>query len=241
MPTREDLLLEKRRYELEEIITEDEQKMLDEGYPVQKIIGYVDFFDTIIDISHNVLIPRYETEEMVYLFYLNEREKIAKGKNKILDLCSGSGCIGLSLKNNLGNRIQITLSDIETEAIEQIKFNAKKLGVAANIIQSDLFKNIHSKYDYIICNPPYISKKEQLSNSVLDFEPHNALFAEDDGYRFYEEIFTNLNNYLNPDGKLYLEISDYIYGKMINRKYPYKIEYFKDISDKWRFAIVSFK
>lgn len=240
MPTEIDLLLEKRRYDLEEKINKNEQEMLKKGYPVQKIIGYVDFFDTRIYVNKNVLIPRYETEELVHLFYFNERSNISKNKAEILDLCAGSGCIGLSLKNNLEDKVSISLSDIDEEAIQQIKYNAESLSLNVDIIKSDLFTNIDKKFDYIIANPPYIPFDEKLSKSVTEFEPHNALYAKDNGFYFYQQILNNIQQFLNKKGKLYLEISDHIYQIMINKNLPFNIKYYDDINGKKRFAIVNF-
>ncbi|MDJ1648408.1 peptide chain release factor N(5)-glutamine methyltransferase [Mycoplasma phocimorsus] len=242
MANKEDLLREKRRYNLEEVISNEELTKIQIGMPIQKIMGYVDFFDTKIKIDKNVLIPRYETEEMVHLFYLREREKIYERSAHILDLCAGSGCIGLSLKNNFNRSVKVCLADNSKEAIEQIKINAQENNLDVEIIESNMFDNIKQKFDYIISNPPYISKKEQLPSSVLDFEPYEALFAENDGFFFYEEIIKNLDKFLNKDGKLYLEISDHIYNIFQNKKYKeFDIEFFKDMNEHWRFAIVEFK
>ncbi|UUD36808.1 protoporphyrinogen oxidase [Mycoplasmopsis californica] len=239
MATKDDLLLEKRRYNLKESVSDEELKKLKTGMPVQKIMGYVEFFETIININHEVLIPRYETEELVNLFYLNERAYIYNNGANILDLCAGSGCIGLSLKNNFQASVNVTLSDVDKEAIAQINENAAALKLDVEVLSSDLFTDIKGKFDYIISNPPYISANEVLDSSVLDFEPHHALFAKDDGYYFYEQIFKHYKSFLKPGGKVYLEISPHIY-KLIKKKNPnLNIEFFKDINEKWRFAIIS--
>lgn len=242
MSNKQDLLREKRRYNLKEIISEAEIEKLQSGMPIQKIMGYVEFFDTKINVNKNVLIPRYETEELVQLFYLNEREKIHEQGAYILDLCAGSGAIGLSLKNNFNKSVKVVLSDISQDAIEQMKQNAKENNLEVEIIKSNMFENIKYKFDYIISNPPYISPSEILSDSVINFEPHEALFAPDDGFYFYEQILNNLEQFLNKDGKLYLEISDHIYNIFQHKKFDqFNISYFKDINDHWRFAIVTFK
>ncbi|SYV97469.1 protoporphyrinogen oxidase, partial [Mycoplasmopsis edwardii] len=95
MPTKEDLLLEKRRYGLPQTISFFEEKQLEKGTPVQKIIGYIEMQDVVIDVTHNVLIPRYETEELI--IKVNNDNK-GKTNLKVLDLCTGSGFIGLALK-----------------------------------------------------------------------------------------------------------------------------------------------
>ncbi|WP_027334457.1 peptide chain release factor N(5)-glutamine methyltransferase [Mycoplasma elephantis] len=239
MPKKEDLILEKRRYNLSETINDDEMDKLNKGIPVQKIMGYVDFFDTSIRIDRKVLIPRYETEELVNLFYLNERSYIYNNSATILDLCAGSGCIGLSLKNNFQNSVEVTLSDIDDEAITQINENAKNLNLKVNVIKSDLFQNIKNKFDYIICNPPYIPVGGKLDDSVLNFEPHIALFAKNDGFYFYDQILKNYKKYLKPGGKIYFEISPYIYNLIKDKKKS--LTFLKDINGKWRFAILATK
>ncbi|QJG67275.1 peptide chain release factor N(5)-glutamine methyltransferase [Mycoplasma phocoenae] len=236
MPTKDDLIREKWRYNLDLKITNEELELLEDDMPVQKIIGYVYFNKTKINVNKNVLIPRYETEELLNIFHSNESIS-TKSTAKVLDMCAGSGCIGLSLKNNFP-LLDITLADIDSEAIEQIKLNAKELEMNVNIIQSDLFSNINEKYDYIISNPPYIPYTEQLSDSVLKHEPHQALFAKDNGYYFYDIIIKNMNNYLTKNGKLYLEISDHIFPLMKEKTIGYNIEFIKDINGKYRFAIL---
>ncbi|UUD36434.1 peptide chain release factor N(5)-glutamine methyltransferase [Mycoplasmopsis citelli] len=234
MPTKEDLLLEKRRYNLPLEISKNEEKMLKLGYPVQKIIGYVDLANVRIDVSQKVLIPRYETEELI--FYALQWIKKYKFV-KILDLCSGSGFIGIALKKN-NPSLTVTCVDIDNEAIASSQQNAKLNSVNIEIIQSDLFENVNDKYDLIISNPPYLSNEEILNQSVLDFEPHLALFAQDNGLFFYKQILKDGWKYLNQNGMIMFEINPFQSEFWVNMKKVFNIKIIKDISGKERFVIV---
>lgn len=102
------------------------------------------------------------------------------------------------------------MSDISNEAITQANINAKKNDLDVKVIQSDLFKKINvNDFDVIVSNPPYISYDEKLSNSVLHFEPHNALFADDQGLYFYKEIIKQAKSKLKENGSLYFEINPF--------------------------------
>ena len=193
------LLNEKRKYDLPETISEDELKLLDKGVPIQKIIGYIQFDKVIININRNVLIPRYETEEVII-----EALKYIKQDSNVLDLCTGSGFIGLTIKEK--TNANVTMSDISDEAILQAKENAKLNKLDVKIIQSDLFNDINDKFDVIVSNPPYIREDEILPESVQNFEPSNALFGGQDGNDFYKEIIKQAPNYLKPNGILIFEI-----------------------------------
>nr|WP_318032573.1 methyltransferase [Mycoplasmopsis bovis] len=151
MPTISDLLLEKKRYGLKQEISDLELEKIEQGYPIQYIMGYVEYANVRINLNHNVLIPRYETEELVFILL----KEYLKPSMKVLDLCTGSGFIGLALKKNL-NSIRLTLSDIDSEAILQTKENAiLNFGNDENIeiVQSDCFKDITGKFDVIVSNP----------------------------------------------------------------------------------------
>ncbi|WP_027121569.1 peptide chain release factor N(5)-glutamine methyltransferase [Mycoplasma leonicaptivi] len=236
MPTKEDLILEKRRYGLVQEVTNNELKLLEKGMPVQKIIGYVDLANVSIDVSKNVLIPRYETEELILLVLQENKDE----NLKILDLCCGSGFIGIALKKHKQNW-NVTMSDISLDAIEQSKINIFKNNVNINIIQSDLFKNIKDKFDIIVCNPPYISHNEELSSSVLNYEPHTALFANDNGLWFYKEIIKNARNFLNDRGKIYFEINPLHMEWWKEMQKEYNIVIHKDISQKNRMVVFRYE
>ena len=191
-----ELLLKK--YSMEYI----EQK-LNENYPVQYLIGNVDFYDNIINVNENVLIPRYETELLV-----ENTIKILKEKNinnpKILDIGTGSGCIAISLAKNLPS--EVTAIDISKKAIDVAKSNAELNNVDINFIEKDILnEEIIGNYDLIISNPPYIKEGDTVDPQTK-YEPQKALFAEHEGLIFYEEIIKKSVGHLNKNGILAFEI-----------------------------------
>jgi len=126
---------------------------------------------------------------------------------KILDLGTGTGCLGISLAHEYKNS-SATLVDISSKALDVAKWNAKNLGVEERILslQSSWFENIiQQKFDIIICNPPYIARDAILMPDVLEYEPHQALFADDAGYSEYVHIAANLHNYMAPNSLAFLE------------------------------------
>lgn len=219
---------------------EDGLQLLKQGVPVQYIVGNVNFYGNIIDVNNHVLIPRFETEELV-------EKSINKIKNKfnknisILDLCTGSGCIAITLKKELNSKI--TASDISIAALEVAKNNALKNNTEIDFIESDIFSNINDKFDVIISNPPYISYEEEIDELVKNNEPSLALYATNDGLFFYEEILKNCLNYLNENFIICFEIG-YKQGlkiKELANKYlsNVKIEIEKDLQGRDRFVFIT--
>ena len=225
-----ELLKEKRRYGLEETISDKEKLLLESGVPVQKIIGFIDFDDLRINVNRKVLIPRYETQEVV-----NKSLEFIKEGNRVLDLCTGSGYIGLTIKQKC-NSCEVVLSDIENEAIIQSKENAKNNNLDVEIIQSDLFNNIAGKFDVIVSNPPYIPNTNSLSDSVIEYDPKVALFGGEDGNDFYKKIIKEASEYLKENGVLVFEISEDNYEFIKSEGF----EISKDINGKYRIAFKVF-
>lgn len=221
-----ELKRQKRIHGLSEHITEKEIALLQLGVPIQKIIGFINFDNLQINVKHNVLIPRYETEEVVHeaLKHINEN-------SRVLDLCCGSGYIGLTIKQKTG--ASVVLSDISKDAIKQTKENAKLNNLDVEIIKSDLFESIHGKFDVIISNPPYIPETNQLPPSVYNYEPYEALFAGQDGNELYARIIGEYEQYLNPGGTIVFEISEDNYKFIKSCGFEIK----KDINGKNRIAI----
>lgn len=185
----------------------DDLIKLKNGAPLAYLIGNIPFLDTTIDLEYKPLIPRPETEYWVNYVL----EKYIQNKSCIiLDIFSGSGCIGISIakKRPLA---KIIFSDIKLENILQIKKNCKLNNISdkqIKIIQSDTFKNIPlKKYDYIFANPPYISlqKIHTVQKTVLDHEDHLALFANDDGLFFIKECLEKIQTFLKNKGFMFIE------------------------------------
>lgn len=185
---------------------EDAIKRLDNGEPVQYIVGDVDFYGNILKVDKRVLIPRPETEELV-----EKTLKIIKdrfyGNIDILDLGTGSGCIPITLKKELPNA-NVSAIDISLDALEVAKENATINKVDINFIHSDMFDNATGRYDVIISNPPYIRYDEKIMDIVKNNEPHLALYAKDRGLYFYDNILQNCSNYLKDNFLIAFEIGE---------------------------------
>lgn len=173
------------------------------GVPIQYILGYQEFMEIEFDVNENVLIPQPDTEILVYEV-LNIARKYSEPK--ILDLCTGSGAIAVSISRNIPSA-QVWASDISEEAIKIAKRNDKYNKVT--FVHSDLFENINAKFDIIASNPPYIKSDEikTLSKEVQN-EPTIALDGGKSGLDFYEKIINNANKYLTLQGHLCLEIGE---------------------------------
>lgn len=193
----------------EEDITQDAQKEYEiavqkraEHIPLQYIIGEQEFMGLRFKVNSNVLIPRQDTETLV-----EQVLKIVKPGMKVLDLCTGSGCVLISVLKNAPELTGMG-SDISKTALFVAKENAKLHEVDAEWVRSDLFDNITETFDVIMANPPYIPTGEILSlmPEVRDFEPENALDGGADGLDFYRKIAGQVKDYLNPGGYVYMEI-----------------------------------
>ena len=180
----------------------DNLNKLIKGVPVQYLVNKQSFYGMDFFVDNRVLIPQPDTECLV-----EEGLEFLKGKEnaKVLDLCTGSGAIAISIAKN--SDATIYASDISKDALDVAKLNATTLGANITFIESDLFKNINEKFDLIISNPPYIKTDviESLSIEVKN-EPILALDGKEDGLYFYREIIKSAKDYLNPNGKLLFEI-----------------------------------
>jgi len=173
------------------------------GRPIQYVLNHQEFMSLDFYVKEGVLIPRQDTETIV-----EELLKENLNDKKVLDLCCGSGAIGLSVKYYSKDAI-VTLADISDIAIEVTMKNAANL-VSSNveIIKTDLFTNIEGEFDIIVSNPPYIKEVEYnaLDEIVLSNEPKLALYGGEDGLEFYKRIIEGSKEYLIKEGKLYFEV-----------------------------------
>lgn len=199
--------------------------------PLQYIIGEQEFMGYSFSVNEHVLIPRQDTEILVeavlkQLSHLNKGDRNVEqilgctGTNhvfKILDMCCGSGCIGISLWKMIHDKqryrqqdgiCQITLSDVSPEALCVTRENAKRLKADVQVIESDLFHDIHETYHMIVSNPPYIPSKvvDTLMPEVRDHEPRLALDGSSDGLLFYRSIIEQVKDYLEEEGYVFFEI-----------------------------------
>ena len=193
-------------------LQESIQKIKD-GFPLQYITHNQEFMGINFEVNQNVLIPQPDTEILVEntirLVLGNkslENQENSKKTTQILDLCTGSGAIAISLKKYIPD-VKIFASDISEKALEVARKNAKNNNVEIEFIKSDMFENIHEKFDIIVSNPPYIKSEEieKLSKEVQN-EPKLALDGGKDGLKFYKIISREIKNYLKENGTLLMEI-----------------------------------
>ncbi len=172
------------------------------GEPMQYILGEWEFMGLPFYVDARALIPRQDTELLTEtaIRFIQER-----GYQSCLDLCTGSGCVGITIAKNTS--IRVSASDISHEALELARENAELNEVSIAFIQSDLFGSIPNRYDLIVCNPPYLTLQDMQSmQKELTFEPSIALYGGGDGLDFYRKIAWDYSAYLNENGALLLEI-----------------------------------
>lgn len=217
-----------------------EIKALEENKPLQYVLGYVNFYGNKFVVDERVLIPRFETEELVEntIKYI---KKLFTEPVDIIDLGCGSGVIGITLEKKVSTKT-VDLIDISKDALEVAKINCEKLNSKCNLIQSDMFENVEKKYDVIISNPPYIKENEIIEDIVKENEPHLALYAGKDGLDCYKKILETVNEYKKEKCLIAFEIG-YQQAEDIKRlvdKYIPKAQVIikKDLSDKDRMAFI---
>ena len=179
--------------------------MLEAGKPLQYIMENVNFYGKKFYINENVLIPRFETEELVENTLILINKYFKNEKLNIIDLGCGSGVIGLTLKEKLPTS-QVTLLDISEQALEVAKRNGKAQNLDVKYIKNDFLEGITQKFNCIISNPPYIKTNEEIEKIVKDNEPHLALYAGEDGLNCYRKIFENIKCHLENKYLIALEI-----------------------------------
>jgi len=210
--------------------------------PIQYIEGKVAFHNCIVSVSTCVLIPRPETELLVDMVvrYLSGKERT---EMKILDLCSGSGCIGIALKKEYPE-LHVVLAEYSKDAIKVARQNAVDNNVVVEVVESNLLSGLSGRrFNCIISNPPYVSQAEYeiLDKSVKLFEPKEALLAGSSGLEFYEAIAQSARDYLETDSALFLEIGalqNLAIRAIFERNGYANIISSKDFSDRDRFLTI---
>lgn len=226
--TRFDLMLDRdleitRYEEWEQVIGQ-----LMEERPIQYIFKKAHFYGLIFNVDENVLVPRPETEELVEWVINSVSDK--KKPISILDIGTGSGCIAVSLAKYLPNA-KIYAMDISEKALEIAMGNALLNKVDITFIKQDVLslKKLSESFDIIVSNPPYVRnlEKVEIHNNVLNYEPHLALFVEDDdALVFYEKIVLLASSELNEGGMLFFEINQYLGDKTVKL---FHSDYFKEV------------
>lgn len=197
--------------------------------PLQYITGEQEFMGLDFKVSKDVLIPRQDTEILV-----EQVLKVAKGK-EVLDMCTGSGCIIISLAK-LGGLKKAVGTDISEKALSVAKWNAEHLHADVDFIKSDMYSHVDEKFDIIVSNPPYIPSQEieALMDEVKEHEPRIALDGKSDGLYFYRIIINGLSHHLKQGGYVFFEIG-YDQGKavcaLLEEKKFTDIKVIKDLAD----------
>ncbi len=185
-------------------LTDEQKEKLKDNYPIQYLLGSVNFYGYEFKVDERVLIPRYETEYLVYDTIKLIKQYIKEPK--IIDLCTGSGCIAISLAKELNTKVDAL--DISSDAINLAKENAINNNVDINFINEDIKSfNTTKKYNVIISNPPYVRLDEQIGLETK-YEPQIALFANDEGLEFYKIILDKSKDLLEDKNIIAFEIGD---------------------------------
>jgi release factor glutamine methyltransferase len=179
--------------------------------PIQYIFGKAHFYGLEFEVNSNTLIPRPETEELVE-WIINDNQHI--GQLSLLDIGTGTGCIAISLAKNLPDA-SVSAIDVSEGALATAKRNAQHNKADVNFILEDILaaETLPQQYDVIVSNPPYVRnlEKEEIKENVLQYEPHLALFVDDnDPLLFYRKIAVLAKTQLSPNGRLYFEINQYL-------------------------------
>ena len=209
-------------------------------YPIQYLIGKVNFYGYEFIINDKVLIPRFETEQLVYRVLEFIKKNYTKPVN-IIDLGCGSGVIGITLAKELSNS-KVTCLDISDDALEVTKENAELLDVDIILKKGDMLEGLNDSFDIIVSNPPYIALDEEIEEIVKNNEPHLALYAGDDGLDCYRKIIQRVSSNINQKFLIAFEIghtqADQISNIAYNNLTNINIEVFKDLAGKDRVVLI---
>ena len=223
----------------------DGVEKLKENEPLNYVLGYSYFYGYKMIVNENVLIPRFETEELVGLV-LSKYDEYFKGqKINLADVGTGSGAIAIALKKEEAN-LNVCASDISFDALNVARENAKNNDADITFYQGSMLDPLienNIKLDILVSNPPYIKQDEVLDPSVKDYEPHVALFGGNDGLKFYRMIFENAHKVLKEKSMLFFEIGYDQRENLTALAHEYfkdaHIEVFKDINKKDRMLFIN--
>ena len=217
-------------------------KYLFDNKPVQYLIGYSTFYGYDFIVNSNVLIPRFETEELVENVLYRYDEHFKGKKVLVCDLACGSGCIGITLAKEEPN-MEVIATDISNEALDVAKMNNEKLNANVKFLQGDMLEPVKNyKFDIFVSNPPYIPNDELVDPLVKDNEPNIALFGGSDGMKFYDIILKGLKPMLKDKAMIAFEHGYDKKEEMIklaNKYFPNsKVEVLKDLEGKDRMTFI---
>lgn len=218
------------------------RQYVEERQPVQYIIGHVLFYGYPFLVNRDVLIPRFETEELV-ANVLIEYDELFQGKQaKLVDVGTGSGCLAISLKKE-ERQLDVYATDISQEALDVAKKNAELNQCQVTFLQGDMLLPLKGrKFDILVSNPPYIPEDETMDEIITKNEPHVALFGGTDGMRFYETILKDAKSILNEK---FIIAFEHAYDKLaamqsLARKYfpNSEVKTLKDMQGKDRMTFI---
>ncbi len=232
---------------LDDYVSEEKVKLLkkeiealEKNEPLQYVLGKVNFYGNEFYVDKRVLIPRFETEELVENT-INYIKKFFTKPVDIIDLGCGSGVIGLTLEQKVSTN-SVDLVDISKEALEVTHKNCEKLNSKANLIESDMLSSVEKKYDVIISNPPYIKTNEEIEDIVKNNEPHLALYAGEDGLDCYRKILKEASKNLKDKALIAFEIgctqANDIKELVTSYLKDVKVEIKKDLSGRDRMCFI---
>lgn len=218
------------------------RKHIEDNIPVQYLIGYVYFYGYKFIVSNHVLIPRFETEELVANILMQYDEQFPAQSVKLVDVGTGSGCLAIALAKEEPN-LAVYATDISLDALEVAKKNASNLDAKISFLSGDMLTPLKGmKFDILISNPPYIPEDEVVDEIIHQNEPHQALYGGLDGLKFYEIILKNAKEILNKKSFIAFE---HAYDKagdiksMAKKFFPDSVVYtLKDMQGKDRMTFI---
>jgi len=220
---------------------------LEKGEPLAYVIGWVDFLGCRIDLREKPLIPRVETEWWMEQTIAEIQKARSDTKLHILDLFSGSGCIGIALLKHLPHA-HVDFGEQDSKLCTQIEINLEQNHIdttRTKVIQTNVFSHIEGSYNFIFANPPYIDPalRDTVQPSVLMHEPHDALFAPQEGLYYIEKLLKEGKNYLKNEETLYIELGDTQKDAIekLAQQFGWNAQLYQDQFKKWRYAKLTSK